>query len=143
MGFATGNYLTRSTVYDFLLTKKMSLTLIMLLFIMIYFAFYNFSSMFDPGSQKHFMLNSVIYLYVLCFFMGIPSGVVYSVFLYRANGGKSQEYLAQFSHDPPSAKDLNENQMEMTANLVLIAIDAGSLVANLLCAIVILGFYPE
>lgn len=89
MGFATGNYLTRSTVYDFLLTKKMSLTLIMILFIILYFLFYNFSSMFDSNSQKHFMFNSIIYLYVLCFFMGIPSGITYSVFLYRANGGKS------------------------------------------------------
>ena len=86
MGFATGNYITRSTVYDFLLTKKLSLSLIMLLFIAVYFIFYNFSSAFSPGGSKHFMF---IYLYILCFFMGIPSGVVYSVFLYRANGGKS------------------------------------------------------
>ena len=47
MGFATGNYITRSTVYDFLLTKKMSLTLIMVLFIMVYFVFYNFSGAFN------------------------------------------------------------------------------------------------
>jgi hypothetical protein len=49
MGFATGNYLTRSTVYDFLLTKKLSLTFIMLLFISAYFLFYNFSPAFNYG----------------------------------------------------------------------------------------------
>ena len=94
-GFAVGNYITRSNIYDFLLGKKFSLTFSMLMFIGIYFLVYEYSKAFNENlaTHKHFMLDSIIYLFTLSIFMGWPSGIIYTSSLYKTCGGRSKKYL--------------------------------------------------
>ena len=99
MGFAVGNYITRSQVYDFLLGRKMSLTFSMAVFIILYFLVYEYSKAFNENLIKNheFRLDSIMYLFSLSIFMGWPSGIIYTSSLYKTCGGRQRKYLLKDS----------------------------------------------
>jgi hypothetical protein len=95
MGFAVGNYITRSQIYDFLLGKKLSLTFSMAVFIALYLLVYDFSKAFNENLLRHkeFRLDSIMYLFTLSIFMGWPSGIIYTSSLYKTSGGRQKKYI--------------------------------------------------
>ena len=93
MGFAVGNYITRSQVYDFMLGKKMSLSFSMVIFITLYLLVYEYSGAFDNNLKHQFRLDSIMYLFSLSIFMGWPSGIIYTSSLYKTCGGRQKKYI--------------------------------------------------
>ena len=71
---------------------------------------------------------------VISTLMGVPQGSVYSNSLYIANGGN-------FGKD--KRETLQDSKRELAVNWLLIMMDLGSFLAQLLTAIVLNKFYPD
>jgi hypothetical protein len=97
MAMQVGNCITRSRLIDFFLnsSKKVTINVVMLLFVTIYVIIINWGVTIEKieGKLDYIRPDSVVYLVIISFFLGMPSGLVYSYALYRALGGKSNNEL--------------------------------------------------
>ena len=81
-GMYTGNYFSRSFLYDYLLDNGFSLTLIQTLNVLTFIILQTY------GYTTHlFLFDNLIYLLSFSFLLGIPAGSIYSSSLYQANSG--------------------------------------------------------
>ena len=143
MGFAVGNFITKSQVYDFMLGRKLSITFSMVLIITLYLLIYEYSRAFNENLLRHkeFRLDSIMYLFTLSIFMGWPSGIIYTSSLYKTSGGRQKKYIQAGAEDHPN--QLHESELETATNLILIMLDLGSLFAGLATALILTYKYPE
>ena len=90
LGFSIGNYLTRSTVYEFMLNRKVSLIISQIIVIGAYLIMTNVTYHLTGGNTG-IMMDSIVYFFIISIFMGIPGGIVYSSTLYKCLGGKKKD----------------------------------------------------
>mmetsp|Transcript_23957 Transcript_23957/g.36712 ORF Transcript_23957/g.36712 Transcript_23957/m.36712 type:complete len:121 (-) Transcript_23957:54-416(-) len=112
-GMYIGNYFSRSFLYDYFLNRGLSLSIIQTVNTVLFVILQQW------GVTTHlFIFDNLAYLFTFSLLLGIPAGSIYSSSLLTVNSGglKGQE--------------ISKKEREMGVNLLFIAMDFGSLLAQ-------------
>ena len=75
-----------------------------------------------------FIFDNLAYLFIFSLLLGIPAGSIYSSSLYSANSGG--HHSKEEDQDGKQGADIKMKEREMAVNILFMAMDFGSLVAQ-------------
>ena len=131
LGFAIGGYCGRSTLYEYLQNRNISMTIIQVAFVGSYL-FQQYHSDFETKKAVFFEYDNLIMMLIMSILVGIPAGSIYSVALIRVFDTQpvvERQSMSSEPFDDNSKVHLNENEKELAVNWILNMMDLGSFLA--------------
>lgn len=126
LGFAIGNYIARSGLFEYMEAKlgdNIGVSQATVIFMYIIVELINYTD----NEERFTVFKSLTLLFLFSILMAIPAGSVYSSIIYKALDDKDDR--------------VQENEKEMVINWILIMQDAGSLLAQAATAFILIVFY--